>query len=59
MDFVVNDRIAKRQSRKELGKELQPLEDDHEKIKEMRVQVRELLDNRDSKLVYAKDGMIL
>jgi hypothetical protein len=59
VDFVITDRIAKRLSRKALGKELEPDEGEREAIKEVRKKLRDLLYNRDPKLVSDNDGKFI
>lgn len=54
---MVNDRIAKRQSRKALGKELEPDEGDRDAIKAVRSKLRDLLGARVPELVHEEDGL--
>lgn len=54
---MVNDRIAKRQPRKALGKELEPDEGDREVIIGVRSKLREILGSRVPELVHEKDGL--
>lgn len=57
VDYIVKERISKRLSRKELGKELMPDDGDRDQIIECRKKLRDILYNRDPKLVANNDGI--